>query len=49
VPFDDQQVDRAERQHLAQTVCKIRRAVSALLLPEKNMVRMEGLELSWAV
>jgi len=31
------------------TVCKIRRVVSALLLREKNVVRAEGLEPSWAV
>jgi hypothetical protein len=35
--------------HFADTVCKIRRVVSALFAGEKNVVRAEGLEPSWAV
>ena len=33
---------RTSRQHFADTVCKIRRVVSALLLREKNVGRAEG-------
>jgi hypothetical protein len=40
---------RTSRQHFADTVCKIRGAVPTLLLSEKNVVRAEGLEPSWAV
>jgi len=35
--------------HFADTVCNIRRAVPALFLSKKKVVRAEGLEPSWAV
>ncbi len=39
----------ASGQHSADTVCKIRRVVPAVLLPEQKLVRAEGVEPSWAV
>jgi hypothetical protein len=39
----------ASGQHFADTVCKIRRVVAAVLLLEQKVVRAEGLEPSWAV
>jgi hypothetical protein len=48
--FQDRANDVRPQDNILQTpVCKIRRAVPALLLPEKNVVRAEGLEPSWAV
>jgi hypothetical protein len=44
--------DRAngrQDEHFADTVCKIRRALPALLRAKEQVVRAEGLEPSWAV
>jgi hypothetical protein len=39
---------RTSRQHFADTVCNVHRAVPALLLSRKKVVRAEGLEPSSA-